>query len=58
MHCYGAWLYACTVLYRNTVVDNLWITLEVGLMGGRGVMLVFNVAGASEVHKKGYKATN
>jgi hypothetical protein len=30
----------------------------VALMGGRGVMLVFNVAGASEVHKKGYKAIN
>jgi hypothetical protein len=24
----------------------------VALMGGRGVALVFNVAGASEVHKK------
>jgi hypothetical protein len=26
--------------------------------GGRGVALVFNVAGAPEVHKKGYKAIN
>jgi hypothetical protein len=30
----------------------------VALMGGRGVALVFNVAGASEVHKKDNKGTN
>ena len=26
--------------------------------GGRGVMLVFNFAGAYNAHKKGYKGTN